>query len=112
MPAEGIEALERAVALSPGNTGWLGQLGEAYALAGRPGDARRILDRLNLLSRDQYVSPYHIAYIHTGLGEFEAAMDWLDRAFQEQSGAVYAIKSSFLFAPLRGIPGFSRCCVR
>ncbi len=106
MPAEGIEALERTVAISPGNTGWLGQLGEAYAVAGRPADARRILDRLNLLSRDQYVSPYHIAYVHTGLGEFEAAMDWLDRAFQEQSGAVYTVKSSFLFAPLRGHPRF------
>ena len=106
MPAEGIAALERAVALSPGNTGWLGQLGEAYALAGRPRDARRILDRLNLLSRDEYVSPYHIAYIHTGLGELEAAIDWLDRAFKEQSGAVYAVKSSFLFAPLRGHPRF------
>ena len=106
MPAQGIEALERAVALSPGNTGWMGQLGEAYAFAGRSGDARRLLDRLNLLARDQYVSPYHIAYIHTGLGELEAAMDWLDRAFHEQAGAIYAVKSSFLFAPLRGHPRF------
>ena len=65
-----------------------------------------ISDRLNLLSRDQYVSPYHIAYIHTGLGELEAAMDWLDRTFQEQSGAVYGVKSSFLFAPLREHPRF------
>jgi predicted Zn-dependent protease len=36
MPAEGIAALERAAALSPGNSGWLGQLGEAYALAAGP----------------------------------------------------------------------------
>jgi hypothetical protein len=64
------------------------------------------------MSRDEYVSPYHIAYIHTGLGELEAAMDWLDRAFKEQSGAVYAVKSSFCLRRCAGIPGFSRCCAR
>ena len=56
--------------------------------------------------REQYVSPYHFAYVHTGLGEHDAAIDWLERAYEQRAGAVYGIKGSFLFADLRGHPRF------
>jgi tetratricopeptide (TPR) repeat protein len=103
---EGIAALEKAVALSPGHSLWLAQLGQAYALTGKVGQAREILHHLEELSRRQYVSPYHMAYIHTGLGEPDTAIDWLERAFEERAGAVYGIKGSFLFTSLRWHPRF------
>jgi serine/threonine-protein kinase len=103
---EGIAALEKAVALSPGHSLWLAQLGQAYALTGKVGQAREILQHLEELSRRQYVSPYHMAYIHTGLGEPDTAIDWLERAFEERAGAVYGIKGSFLFTSLRWHPRF------
>ncbi|MEO8337802.1 MAG: hypothetical protein ABI664_22705, partial [bacterium] len=53
-----------------------------------------------------YVSPYHFAYVHTGLGNAERAMDYLERAASEGAGPAYGIKGSFLFAPLRGHPRF------
>lgn len=40
-----------------------------------------------------------MAYVHTGLGDYERAMDWLARAYEERAGGVFGVKGSFLFAP-------------
>ncbi|MEJ2678282.1 MAG: BTAD domain-containing putative transcriptional regulator [Gemmatimonadota bacterium] len=106
MQAEGLAELEAAVALSPGNTAWLAQLGQAYAMVGRPVQARDVLRRLHALARERYVSSYHLAYVHTGLGEDDLAIGCLERAYEERAGAVYGIKGSFLFARLRSHPRF------
>jgi serine/threonine protein kinase/Tfp pilus assembly protein PilF len=103
---EGIAELEKALSLSPSSAAWLAQLGQAYAEAGRVAEARDILRRLSELATRQYVSPYHMAYVLTGLGEFEQAMDWLERAYEQKAGAVYGIKGSFLFLALRSNPRF------
>jgi adenylate cyclase len=105
-PDEGIAELEQAVSLAAEHTLYLAQLGQAYARVGRTGDAREVLRRLEELSRQRYVSPYHMAYVHTGLGEHEQAMDWLERAYEERAGGVFGMKGSFLFAPLRSHPRF------
>jgi serine/threonine protein kinase/tetratricopeptide (TPR) repeat protein len=104
--AEGVVALERAAELSPGHTMFRAQLGQAYAMTGEPQKARAILADLQRLAGERYVSPYHFAYVHTGLGEHDAAIDWLERAYEQRAGAVYGIKGSFLFADLRGHPRF------
>ena len=106
MPELGLASLRRAVELSPGGTIFLAQLGEALALTGDTVEARAILQRMNDIARERYVSPYHFAYIHTGLGEHELAMDYLEEAWRQRSGGVYGIKGSFLFTPLRGHPRF------
>jgi tetratricopeptide (TPR) repeat protein len=104
---EGLVELKRSVTLSPGNTNWLAQLGQAYGLVGKVGEAREVLQQLQELSRQRYVSPYHMAYVYTGLGEQDAAIDWLERACVERAGAVYGIKGSFLFTTLRSHPRFT-----
>ena len=106
MPDEGLASLERASALSPESTLFLAQLGQAYGRVGRTREARDVLGRLEELSRRRYVSPYHLAYVHAGLGEDELAMDWLERAYEERAGGVYGVKGSFLFASLRDHPRF------
>jgi serine/threonine protein kinase/tetratricopeptide (TPR) repeat protein len=103
---EGLAALERAVALSPGDSLWLAQLGEAYGLAGQMDRAAAILRQLQEQSRTRYVPPYHLAYVYTGLGEHERAIDCLEKACEERAGAVYGIRGSFLFIPLRPHPRF------
>jgi serine/threonine-protein kinase len=104
---EGIEALQRAVTMSGGGSGWLSQLGQAYGLAGRLDEARAALAQLLANAADRYVPPYHLAYVYVGLGEYDKAMDMLEQAFDEQSGAVSGIKGSFLFVPLRSHPRFT-----
>jgi TolB-like protein/Tfp pilus assembly protein PilF len=104
--AEGLAELERAVSVSPGNTLWLGQLGQAHAMAGHGTRAREILRDLEERAQSAYVSPYHFAYICTGLGDAERAMDWLERAVAERTGPVYGIKGAFLLTPLHAHPRF------
>jgi eukaryotic-like serine/threonine-protein kinase len=104
---EGLAELERAVAQAPAEGMWLAQLGQAYALAGVTEKARAVLRQLEDPSRLMPASPYHLAYVYTGLGEQERALDYLERAFAEGTGAVIGIKGSFLLAPLRQHPRFT-----
>jgi serine/threonine-protein kinase len=106
MPEQGMAELEAAVRLVPGHSMYLAQLGEAYGLTGKTEQAREVLGRLEEMGRERYVSPYHMAYVYTGLGEHETAIGYLERAYEERAGSVYGIKGSFLFTPLREHPRF------
>ena len=68
--------------------------------------AREILAQLESQARRGYLAPNHLAYVYTGLGEQDRAIDCLEQAFEQRAGAVYGIKGSFLFAPLRPHPRF------
>lgn len=103
---EGLAELESAVAVSRSNTLWLGQLGEAYGMAGNTTKARGILRELEELAKTSYVSPYHFAYVYTGLGEIDTALDLLERAVAARTGPAYGIKGSFLLTPLHPHPRF------
>lgn len=103
---QGLAELEQAVLVSRRNTLWLAQLGEAYAMAGQTEKARAVLEELHQRAKTAYVSPYHLAYVYTGLGEHETALDWLERAVAERTGPAYGIRGSFLLAQLREHPRF------
>ena len=68
--------------------------------------AREILRQLGDRATRERVPPYHFAYIHTGLGEQDAAIDWLERGYEERAGGIYGVKGSFLFTTLHGHPRF------
>lgn len=98
---EAIEALRRAVATSDGNPEWMADLAHAYAVSGQESDAREILERLEALSKTRYVSAYAIAVVHAGLGERDAALDWLEEAYDERSFYVPFIRFEPYLDPLR-----------
>ncbi len=106
MVDEGLAELEKAVALNPGGTMLLAQLGQAYGVAGKPEKAREVLQQLEEQSRQRHVSSYHLAYVYTGLGEHDEALDALEAAYDERAGSLYGIKGSFLFTTLRSHPRF------
>jgi TolB-like protein/Flp pilus assembly protein TadD len=76
-----LSELQTAQRLEPTLLG-LGILGHAYGVAGQEGEARRVLDELNLNSKGRYVPPYSYALIHTGLGEKDLAFEWLEKAYE------------------------------
>jgi serine/threonine protein kinase/tetratricopeptide (TPR) repeat protein len=102
----GLAELNKASELAPGSTMFLAQLGEGFAMAGRREEARRILHRLEAMAHERYVPPYHLAYVYTGLGELDRAMDCLEQAYDERGGGIYGVKGSFLFQGLRSHPRF------
>jgi tetratricopeptide (TPR) repeat protein len=59
-------------------------LGHAYGLAGEKAKALSILDELEALSKQQYVSPFDFAMVYTGLGDREKAFQWLETAYSQR----------------------------
>ena len=103
---EGIASLERAVAVSEGAPLFRAQLGQAYGMTGNETKAKAILEEFKAVAAREYVAPYLFAYLHTGLGEHELALDSLELAFEQRSAGMYGMKGSYLLAPLRSHPRF------
>jgi len=64
----------------------LGTLGHALGLAGKRGEAERVLAELEAQSRSRYVPRYHFAYVRYGLRDAEAAVADLEASLAERSG--------------------------
>ena len=82
---EGIAEAQKALALDDGNLLYLASVGHAYACAGKESEAGAILARLAQASTSRHVSAYHVAAVHVALGDTVAGLNWLDRAYDEQS---------------------------
>jgi Tfp pilus assembly protein PilF len=102
--AEGIKELEASE--PERNARYQAYLGYAYGAAGNETKARQVLEELTVLSGKQYVSSFAIALIHMGLGEKEAAMDRLERAYEDHAFELAHLNLTPAFAPLRGEPRF------
>jgi hypothetical protein len=57
-------------------------------MAGKTNDALDVIETLQSMSESAYVSPVHIAMVYAGLGENDAAIDWLTRAFEVRARAM------------------------
>ena len=62
--------------------------------------------------RERYVSPVAFAMLHAGVGEADAAFEWLDRAVEDRRGWLAYLKVEPLLDPLRGDPRFGRLLER
>ena len=92
MYEEAIAAFQKVVHIS-GNVPEFGAgLGHAYAVSGNTVKAREVLNELKALAKQRYVSPYDLALIHTGLGEEDEALDWLEKAYEERSVELALLK--------------------
>jgi Flp pilus assembly protein TadD len=103
---EGIAELETAVRLSEGNPRFLAYLGYADAVSGKRREAHDILNKLESLARQQYVSPVGIATIHMGLGEREAALSSLEKAYLAHESELTGITTDHRLDLLHSDPRF------
>lgn len=76
-----LAALDHAGRLS-GNSKPISLRGYIFARQHRTDEARDVLRTLEAISRERYVPAYAIALVHAGLGDADAAFEWLERAFQ------------------------------
>jgi tetratricopeptide (TPR) repeat protein len=104
--SEAISALEKGFALSRGNRLFLPQLGYAYALSGRTGNATRVLGDLQKLYDTGLVSPYYVAQVHVGLDQPDSALTWLEKARAERFGHLVFLRANAVWDPLRNNPRF------
>jgi serine/threonine protein kinase/tetratricopeptide (TPR) repeat protein len=101
-----LAALRKAHALAPNDAEVMGYLGQVLARAGRVEEARNLLAALDKLGKERYVSRYHAALIHVGLGETDAALGCLEAAFRERSCSLASIQVVPVLDPLRKDPRF------
>ena len=106
MFTEAISNMKRAVTLSPFNQELSWMLGHAYAMAGKTEEARKIIDDLHRIAEIQYVQPYGFALIHVGLEENDAALEWLEKAYQDRNSWMPFMQVEPRLDPLRSDPRF------
>jgi TolB-like protein/Tfp pilus assembly protein PilF len=83
-------------------------LGFAYAVSGRPDEARRILANLQQLHQQGIVPAASLAILHGALGESNEAFVWLEKAYQERDPQLTYLKAGRRFEPLREDPRFGQ----
>jgi TolB-like protein/Flp pilus assembly protein TadD len=103
---EALEPIRRATRLANDHQIYLAVLGNATARSGREEEARALVTRLEERSATRYVPPSEIAYTYVGLGDFDAAFRWLDRAVIERDAMLIFLDVEPVFAPLRSDPRF------
>jgi serine/threonine protein kinase/Tfp pilus assembly protein PilF len=79
--AQANEQLAEAFRLED-NPWTVASLAHASAISGDQSHARRYLAELEQRAVRQFVTPYFVARIFTGLGERDQAFDWLEKAYQ------------------------------
>ena len=88
------------------NAGRLGDLGQAYALAGRRGEALEELDRLQELASRAVYGAVHLAVIYASLGDNANALAGLEQAYEDRSTLLVWIKVDPRLDRLRSEPRF------
>jgi len=83
-----------------------GLLGYAHATSGDRPKTEQILRELEQMAKRQYVSSTAFADIHLGLGEKEKALDWLEKAYQDQESACWYLKVDPIYDRVRDEPRF------
>jgi tetratricopeptide (TPR) repeat protein len=105
---ESVALNEKAVALTDrAQTWYLGRLGGAYGAAGRSEDALGVLEELRRRSSTEYVAPFHVAFVHLGLGDHEAAVAALELAIEQRNALAWWPRRAPEFEPLRSHPRFA-----
>ena len=107
-----LAALERARELGGEVPSILGALGEVLARMGRVEEARACLRELTEVSQTRWVPAGCFAVLHIGLGDYPAALTFLETATDRREFSVTALKVHPLYDPLRSEPRFQRLLER
>ncbi|MEP7336765.1 MAG: protein kinase [Acidobacteriota bacterium] len=95
------DKLERKEALA------IAALGHTYGRLGRKEEAFRILDRAQELVQKEKLPSQEVAIIYIGLGDFDQAFVWLNRAADERFAYLIYLNIEPLFDSLRADPRFA-----
>jgi hypothetical protein len=71
-----------------------------------PAEVEESIRILTELSKQKYVPPYNIAIVHAGLGEFDAALGWLEKAYETRDVRLTFLAVEPKWDTMRSEPGF------
>lgn len=99
--------LEECLRLSPHNPRCTPALRPVLGKLGRREEALKIVEAYKQRSRTELLAPYSIALIYLGLGEKEAALEWLERAYEQHDQSLPYARIDPRFDPLSRDPRFT-----
>ena len=102
---EAIAELGRSTVLS-GDRDVVAALGYVHGLKGDTEKAQDALDELAEREESGFVSAYNKAIVYAGSGNTDAALDWLEKAFEERSYWLIYLKVDPILDSLRASPRF------
>jgi Flp pilus assembly protein TadD len=105
---EAAGAFREAIAVSDSPALAEAGLGVVAARRGRPDEARAVLAELGARSVTRYVSPVAFVMLHAALGEADAALTWLERAYEQRRGWLAYLNVEPSLDGLRAEPRFRR----
>jgi tetratricopeptide (TPR) repeat protein len=85
----------------------LGELGYAYAVAGRWVEAKQVLDRIMKFTAKGFDLSVQIAYIEIALGDKEQTLIWLEKAFRLRNSELAYLKIDPAWAPIHADPRYT-----
>jgi tetratricopeptide (TPR) repeat protein len=97
---------QRAFELSGGNTETIAFRGHILAQRGQRAEAYEAIRILTELSKQKYVPPYNIAMVHAGLGEVDAALVWLEKAYETRDVRLTFLAVEPKWDTMRSAPQF------
>jgi Flp pilus assembly protein TadD len=101
MLAEAVAAFEKADQLSDGNQVFRAALAHALALSGEKNRASEILEEFTNNLTTQYIAPHAMVMIYIGLCDYEQALNWFERAYEERSDFIIEASVNPAVDPLR-----------
>ncbi len=107
MYPETLSEFERAALLSGNYADLAAEIGHVYALAGRKGEAWKVIENLMIRSKQSYVSPFALALIYMGLGDRDRAFSWLQKGSEDHCWQMSFLKIDPRFDSLRTDPRFA-----
>jgi tetratricopeptide (TPR) repeat protein len=101
-----VECFEKAGGFQSEITPVLAGMGYALSQAGRTEEVQHIIGFLEQQSLSRYIAPQVYVFLHLGLGEYEKALSWLQRAAEERCDFLIYLDVDAAFDPLRDHPRF------
>ena len=103
---EALAEYRRTLAISGDTPQVDAQIAHVLAVSGKRSEARAALNELEKRAKRQYVPPYDIALIYSGLGDIDEAFKWLEKAYEDHSTEMIYFKVDPMLAPLRSDPRY------
>jgi eukaryotic-like serine/threonine-protein kinase len=104
--------LREAMELPGAGTYTLATLGYVLARAGKRADAEALVGQLHVVAKHEYVSPVAFATLHIGLGDWDEALTWMERAYADRRGWMAYLNVGPILDPLRAQPRFQALVTR
>jgi serine/threonine-protein kinase len=103
---DAIHEIERAIAIAGPAPMFVGALAHVFALAGRTAGAEKLVEQLQAMAKQRYVSPYTFAMAYTGLGKVDHALNALEQSLEEHNAWMCFAPIDPRFHSLRSEPRF------